>query len=150
MGYKYSLSTHSPHGLLGRVQGSLKPSRILPSEPSWEVGKTELDKLTEDQRAAVCLVLNNMVEVKNCATAQEVAAVEPLRVILAGSAGTSKTRVIRVIYSFAWAMLGPGGMRNVAPSGTAAFLMNGSTIHSLFPVPMGPAQFSHLAPPKSE
>ena len=59
--------------------------------------------MTEDQRAAVCLVLNKMVEVKNCETAQEVAAVEPLRVILAGSAGTGKTRVIRVIYSFAWA-----------------------------------------------
>ena len=63
---------------------------------------------------------------------------------MAGTAGTGKTRVIQIINAAAHKLLGPKSIQNVAPSGTAAFLMGGRTIHSLFPVPIGPSQYKPM------
>ena len=129
----------------------LRPKEIPTRAPESAVTGTELDRLTEGQRAAVALILQKMLEIYECGqSAEALAKVEPLRVIVAGSAGTGKTKVIEIISAFAWRLFGPGGMRNVAPSGTAAFLMRGTTLHSLFPIPMGPAQYQGFRSPTGE
>ena len=61
-----------------------------------------------------------------------------------------KTRVINAINAAGYHLLGPDSVKNVAPFGTAAFLMKGKTIHSLFPIPIGPAQYKPMNSPRAD
>jgi hypothetical protein len=104
--------------------------------------------LTRGQQAAVQMVLSKMLELRQCSGAFQ--RVKPLRLIVAGTAGTGKTRIIKIINAAAHQLLGPQSIRNVAPSGTAAYLMGGRTLHSLFPIPIGPGQYKPMKAPRAD
>ena len=98
----------------------------------------DLQGLKTNQRAAVTLVLSKMEEIHKCGgNISKIRKLKPLRLIVAGTAGTGKTRVIKVINGLAHRLFGDKAVQNVAPSGTAARCMGGRTIHSLFPIPFG-------------
>ena len=102
------------------------------------VTMSDLQGLKTNQRAAVTLVLGKMEEIhKCCGDIAKIRKIKPLRLIVAGTAGTGKTRVIKVINGLASMLFGNKAVQNVAPSGTAARCMGGRTIHSLFPIPFG-------------
>ena len=61
-----------------------------------------------------------------------------------------KTRVINAINAAGYHLLEPPSVKNVAPFGTAAFFMKGKTIHSLFPIPIGPAQYKPMNSPRAD
>jgi ATP-dependent DNA helicase PIF1 len=65
--------------------------------------------------------------------------VEPLRIIVMGTAGTGKSYVIKAIRARLRAMAEKDGKSPVlviAPTGVAAFNINGSTIHSTLSIPI--------------
>jgi ATP-dependent DNA helicase PIF1 len=116
--------------------------------PPEAVTHEHFQSLTRGQKAAVQMVLNKMMELRQFQGSEH--QVKPLRLIVAGTAGTGKTRIIKIINAAAHKLLGPQSIRNVAPSGTAAYLMGGRTLHSLFPIPIGPAQYKPMKPPRAD
>src|SRR6266496_4311680 len=65
--------------------------------------------------------------------------VEPLRIIVMGTAGTGKSYLIKAIRERLHTMAGKEGKSPVlviAPTGVAAFNINGSTIHSTLSIPI--------------
>jgi hypothetical protein len=115
------------------------------------MNEEDFASLTGGQRAAVHKVIVKMLEIKRCeGDLSKLSQVKPLRMIIAGTAGTGKTRVITAINSAGYFLLGPHSVKNVAPSGTAAFLMKGKTIHSLFPIPIGPGQYKPMKAPRAD
>jgi hypothetical protein len=127
-----------------------KETDRLPPTPEL-LSEADFASLTMGQRAAVFKVILKMMEVRDCnGDPSKLSQVTPLRMIIAGTAGTGKTRVIQSINSAGHHLLGPASVKNVAPSGTAAFLMKGKTIHSLFPIPIGPASYKPMTPPRAD
>lgn len=58
--------------------------------------------------------------------------INPLRLYLGGEGGTGKSRVIESLQYLAKMWGRPNAVQTIAPTGKAAFLVNGSTIHSKF------------------
>ena len=115
---------------------------------SCSVTMQELGELKKNQREAVTLVLRKMEELFLCGGELGlIKKVKPLRLIVAGTAGTGKTRVIKIINALAHKMFGDRGVQNVAPSGTAARCMGGRTLHSLVPIPFGKKRFEPMRAP---
>jgi len=56
---------------------------------------------------------------------------------ISGGAGTGKTFWLNAVKEFASRTVGPEFVKAAAPSGTAAFLIRGETLHSLFYLPIG-------------
>ena len=124
----------------GGVSGSGNQSKT-------PVTEADIQRLTASQKAAVMKVLKHMLEIREKKDNPEaLACVKPLRLIIAGTAGTGKSRVIHIINSLGKCLLGGKAVANVAPSGTAAFLIGGCTIHSLFPIPIGHADKTFKKP----
>ena len=65
--------------------------------------------------------------------------VDPLKIIVMGTAGTGKTYLINAIRSRLQELAGTGSKLPVivlAPTGVAAFNINGATIHSKLSIPI--------------
>ena len=59
---------------------------------------------------------------------------------VSGAAGTEKTFLLNCIQKYAYSVLGTGNtIKTAAPSGTAAYLVGGHTLHSLLYLPIGVA-----------
>ena len=63
---------------------------------------------------------------------------------ISGGAGTGKTFWLNAVRRFSSEAVGLEFVKAAAPSGTAAFLIGGETLHSLFYLPVGPAKLEPL------
>lgn len=105
-----------------------------------------LSKLNEKQRQIV-------MHIYNCFTTKQL----PFNIFLSGSAGVGKSLVINTIYQLVSSYINSQPDRKsldsvkvllCAPSGKAAFLINGTTLHSAFSLPVN--EFAGRAPELSE
>jgi DNA replication protein DnaC len=63
---------------------------------------------------------------------------------ISGGAGTGKTFWLNAVRALASQEVGSDFVKAAAPSGTAAFLINGETLHSLFYLPIGKQEIEQL------
>ena len=90
----------------------------------------ELTSLYEDQLEVACVVLNTLHEFL---TIEDLRNFKPLRIIVNGQGGSGKSVVINTIVSVMRRMFGINDVvKVVAPTGTAAYNVNGETFHHLF------------------
>ena len=71
---------------------------------------------------------------------------EPLRMIILGGAGTGKSVTIQKIANYINSRLGNGSVLLMAPTGVAAFNINGCTIHSALSIRVGSNVDAELNP----
>ena len=92
--------------------------------------------LNKEQECAFCVITNHAVS-KNP---------EQLRMYLGGMGGTGKTRVIKALSNFFTSRNEAHRFIIVAPTGTAAALLGGSTYHSMFGIndKSGTSRISHV------
>ncbi len=90
----------------------------------------ELASLYEDQLEVACVILNTLHEFL---TIEDLRNFKPLRIIVNGQGGSGKSVVINTIVSVMRRMFGINDVvKVVAPTGTAAYNVNGETFHHLF------------------
>jgi hypothetical protein len=84
---------------------------------------------------------------KHIEKAQEVGLDELPQLLLniSGGAGTGKTFWLNAVRQLATANIGSQFVKTAAPSGTAAFLIGGETLHSLLYLPLGSGKLEPLA-----
>ena len=61
--------------------------------------------------------------------------VQPVFLNIAGRAGCGKTFILRCLKSHIVTNYGPNFIKTAAPTGTASFLIEGKTLHSLLKIP---------------
>jgi len=110
--------------------------------PTRDDGKDyTVDALYPDQKEIVTVVLNTLHEFLNC---EDLSTFKPLRMTVRGQGGSGKSVVINTIVAVMRRMFGINDVvRVVAPTGVAAFNVNGETIHRM--LNMGIAKYDYKA-----
>ena len=70
--------------------------------------------------------------------------VKPIFLQVNGAAGTGKSFFMNIVKEYAKQELGPNFIKAAAPSGTAAFLIGGETLHGMLSLPVGKAKLEPL------
>jgi len=94
-----------------------------------------LQELTEEQLEIACTVIEKLKEWLEFSEKQQSKTFNPLRMTVAGAAGSGKSRVINTLVTVIRQILQDNNSVHViAPTGAAAFNVGGQTIHRLFKI----------------
>jgi septin family protein len=90
----------------------------------------DIDDLYEDQPEVVTVVLDTIHNFLHC---NDLRQFKPLRIIVNGQGGSGKSVVINTLVTIIRKMFGFNDVvRVIAPTGVAAYKVNGETFHHLF------------------
>ena len=128
----------------GWLDGAIREYRESGGQPHSGPAYDPLSA-NEQQRWAVALILKT---VKAWVEGQ---GYRPLRLLVAGVAGTGKSFVIHVVTRLLRQLFRGRPLAQVyCPTGLAAFQVGGRAAHSLFKIPTGSSAHRELAPPSGE
>ena len=121
---------------------------------SMEGGENILDEdddgieLNDEQFKALQIVAQHVSEMRRFFTSPKGSRPmpEPMRMIILGGAGTGKSVTIQKIANHVNSRLGNGSVLLMAPTGVAAFNINGCTIHSALSIRVGSIVDAELNP----
>ena len=108
-----------------------------------ELPQVSLFSLNENQRAIVSLVLHTLYNfVENQPDYR------PLRLVVSGTAGTGKSYVIKCLQRLVRQVFGTNdAIEVITPTGSAAYIVQGSTAHSFLGIPTGGRSCNELTVP---
>jgi hypothetical protein len=98
------------------------------------------DHLNSKQKIAFNIVKKHV----ELAESEGLSSLPQLLMNISGGAGTGKTFWLNAVRGFCCSTIGHEFVKTAAPSGTAAFLIAGETLHSLFYLPIGTAKLEPL------
>ena len=98
------------------------------------------DHLNSKQKIAFNIVKKHV----QLAESEGLSSLPQLLMNISGGAGTGKTFWLNAVRGFCCSTIGHEFVKTAAPSGTAAFLIAGETLHSLFYLPIGTAKLEPL------
>ena len=139
---RLNLSEHDVDSMAKWVEGQkLTFSELPEADPNIA---PRFEDLNEKQKIAFTIIQ------KHIAKAQEVGLdkLPQLLLNISGGAGTGKTYWLNAVRQEATVTIGSQFVTTAAPSGTAAFLIGGETLHSLLYLPLGTGKLEPL--PESE
>lgn len=123
--------------MLQRANSFLPNAKFEGLPPSGDVDLSKFDPelLNEEQRVFYDMVTQHIVALMN---EDEALRPEPLKLIVQGGAGVGKTHTLNTICKFIVDTYGANSniLKTAAPTGTAAFAIEGKTIHDFLQIPV--------------
>ena len=104
------------------------------------------NSLNKEQKFAFSLIMETLIKYQ-----ENPSSVEPLRLIISGTAGSGKSHLIKCLVKEITSLFGTKkSVQVLCPTGNSANLINGKTIHSFLKIPIGPAFNKEMSPPDGE
>ena len=101
------------------------------SSTELDLSNIDIQLCNKEQRFIISLVLHTLL-----GHLTKVPSISQLLMICSGAAGTGKSFVIKCLTKLVRQAYGNSSVQVVAPTGNAAFLVGGQTIHSFFKIPV--------------
>ena len=119
------ITEHQLHEIGNWMQSSKLTANIRYHTEDFD----NVSQLNDEQFRAFAIIASHLQKIQNNEDPQQ------LLLNIHGSAGSGKTYWLKKVLSYAAFLLRPGAIKTCAPSGGAANLINGYTIHSLCKIP---------------
>ena len=102
--------------------------------------------LNNEQKLAFNIVMQTLIQFK-----EKPSSVQPLRLIVSGTAGSGKSFLIKCLVNEIQSVFNNSkSVQVLCPTGNSANLIGGKTIHSFLKIPTGPAFNKEMSPPDGE
>ncbi|XP_061185108.1 uncharacterized protein LOC133193154 [Saccostrea echinata] len=113
------------------------------SSNTLDLPNVSYESLNDEQTFAYNIVMNTLLQYKN-----QSSNFQPLRMIVAGTAGSGKSFLIKcLVKSIKQLFHTNNAVQVLCPTGNSANLISGVTLHSSLKIPIGPKSAKEMTPP---